>query len=132
MFTGARDRGRLSRAVLALALLALALKILVAPGFMAGSSRSLPIAICSGQGPAATTGPDDHGQPAKAPQGKTDGICPFAGHGATPLPPHLTADAPPCWQIVPVRASFRPQDLAPGRGLAAPPPPSHAPPALVF
>lgn len=124
-------RGRTSarRALVALAFLALALKIAFPPGFMAGSSFAQPIVICTGQGPATMMIEHDGPRP-EAPHHADDHPCSFAGHGATPLTPDLrTADLVGT-PIATSAAIVRTSAVAPGRGMAAPPPPSHAPPAL--
>jgi hypothetical protein len=113
-----------------LALLALMIGLVSPPGFMVAARGKTPtIVICTGHGPEAIAGnagsPDQpHGK------GRHDGACPFAGHGV---------GAAPTFADVSVRLAFPPlaaegprvRDLAPGRGLAAPPPQSHAPPRLV-
>ena len=55
----------------------------------------------------------------------------FAAHGATAAPPALTlvVGAPFAAEA---KIGVRAFDLAPGRGLAAPPPPSHAPPVQLI
>jgi hypothetical protein len=57
-------------------------------------------------------------------------VCGFAGHGIglalSMAPPAATAVAWSVPDLIAVNA-----DLAPGRGLAAPPPPSQAPPSTL-
>jgi len=117
------------RFFVALAALALMLQILVPPGFMVSDGPSHAIVICTGHGPI-TSPLDDHGRPAKSPKDKSDHACPFAGHGGTPL----SLSQQPVERIVMVshvaRAPGPVADLAPGRGLAAPPPPSQGPPQV--
>ncbi|MEI6441362.1 MAG: hypothetical protein WCO83_14285 [Alphaproteobacteria bacterium] len=113
---------------LALSVLAIALKSLTPSGFMlADQGSGFPLVICTGQGPLVIA---DHGDQ-KAPAHKTSETpCAFAGLG-TPLAPE------PMGQI----AAISPIELhailqtpwidhRPERRLAAPPPQSHAPPAL--
>jgi hypothetical protein len=112
-----------------LAVLALLINVAVPHGTMVASASTGPaLVICTGHGPMVLPGHD--GKPAN--KGKTvshDGACAFAGHGLASAPPPLPRIA---------RADFAPlqpgryaaADLAPGRVLAAPPPPSHAPPVL--
>ena len=110
-----------------LAAVALVLKIGLPPGVMPGNSHSpVPLVICTGHGPLVIGG---HGhQPSTPDKARSDGTCAFAGSAA---PATAAPDT-----VVAVRVSIvgRPLagldglDLAPGRGLAAPPPPSHAPP----
>jgi hypothetical protein len=121
---GRRD-GRAGFAVLAM--LALFLQLAAPQGFMLARDAGRPtIVICTGHGPLLAP-VDDHGVPAKAPKSKPGAMCAFAGHGGAPTP-----------TPVPVLAAIRfaplttlaPSTLSatPGRGLAAPPPPSQGPP----
>ena len=111
-----------------LALLALVMNLVVPPGTMLAARPHGPaIVICTGHG--AATQPD---QPTPADHGKAghDGSCAFAGHGvASPLPP--LAGLGPSFVIAATDAAPVGIDQAPGLGLAAPPPPSQAPPLLV-
>lgn len=122
--------GRWRGVFLTLAVLALALKVLVPPGFMvAGDRDAAPglLVICTGHGPLAL---GDRGD-AKAPAHKTsDAPCAFAGSAAPPTPSAPAIVAPPRLLVADQLARVQAADLAPGRGLAAPPPPSHAPPAV--
>jgi hypothetical protein len=112
-----------------LAAIAVVLQILVPAGFMVtGAKAGASLVICTGHGPWQAR-PSDHGKPGQPPSSPQDHACVFAGHGgAAPMP----ALAVP----VPVRAPQAARldtaavDLSPGRGLAAPPPPSHGPPSL--
>ena len=126
-----RLRGRTDarRAMLVLAFLAVALKIMFPPGFMPGSSLATPIVICTGQGPAMTMEGGGHHRHHDMPQQGSDHACPFAGHGATPLTPDLGAPIAAAQPVAVALIDAYPT-IAPGRGMAAPPPPSHAPPAL--
>ena len=110
----------------ALAMLALVLQICVPGGFMVSREGGAPaLVVCTGHG-ALITVADNHGAPAKAPAGD-HGVCAFAGHGAA------TFDAPVAVPAV-ITIAFTaaptnaPADPTPGRGLAAPPPPSQGPP----
>jgi hypothetical protein len=111
---------------IALAALALIVQVLAPPGFMVAASPAGPaLVICTGHGPLVLS--DQHHHPAKAPKG-SDAPCAFAGHGAATAPPPPPVALPVAF--APVLQAAKPAfDLAPGRGLAAPPPPSHAPPA---
>jgi len=114
-----------------LALVALFLQSLAAPGFMvAREGGRATIAICTGHGPVYSLA-DRSGRPAKKPQSKPDAPCAFAGHGVVASPPIAAwiASAIARPSTSPVVARF---DLTPGRGLAAPPPPSQAPPNLTL
>jgi len=127
-----QTQGAALRRVLAvLACLALALKAMSPSGFMPGTSLSIPIVLCTGQGPAMTIlWQAGHDRPSDAPHQDGDHTCPFAGHGAVPLAPAsdvFNIAMAPVPQDIP---SARIPAIAPGRGMAAPPPPSHAPPAF--
>jgi hypothetical protein len=104
---------------------ALLLQLAVPQGFMLARDAGQPaIVICTGHGPLLATA-GDHGLPGKAP--KSGGACAFAGHGGTPIPAPMLALAEVRFE--PTAAPAAPQvSTTPGRGLAAPPPPSQAPP----
>lgn len=117
------------QSLLALALgLALALRIMIPPGFMpAVTPQGMVIQLCSGV---------DHqvdlagGTPASDKHDTADGPCVFAAgidHGALPVlqPTALPFPAP----VAALPVTIRPDHTRAPR-LAAPPPPSHAPPAL--
>jgi len=116
----------------ALAGLALFLMVLVPQGTMvARSGDQVLITICTGHGPATLPAPDGFGGK-KAPPAKkaADAPCPFAGH-APPAPVPVVAPLSQASPFPPPADSPRFADSAePGRGLAAPPPPAHAPPSL--
>ena len=115
---------------LTLALLALAMKVAAPPGFMfAPTSPGSPftLMICTGHGPLIL-GTSHH--KGGASQSKSEAPCAFAGHAAPPTPafgPEI-AVAAYAHAIQPTAIRF---DLVPGRGLAAPPPPSQGPPTLL-
>jgi hypothetical protein len=110
---------------MALAALALMLQVMVPQGFMLGGSAAAPgLVICTGHGPLlGHAGQERQG---KAPK-TADAACPFAVHGGSAAPPAtaLLAEAPFRFAV---QADLPAFDLAPGLGLAAPPPPSQAPP----
>lgn len=112
-----------------LALIALLLIVLIPPGYMAASDAHGPaLVICSGHGPVSMS-LDAAGHPSKAPKSRPDAPCAFAGHGVAPTPtPPVTLSL--ATAVGTVEPSSVPTDLTPGRGLAAPPPPSQAPPAI--
>jgi len=124
------ERG-LRRWAVGLALLALLLQGLTPPGFMvAREDGRATIAICTGHG-AATSIIDLTGHPAKPAQAKPDAPCAFAGHGIVTATPIAALLASPI--AAPSAPPAAPRfDLAPGRGLAAPPPPSQGPPTLTL
>jgi hypothetical protein len=114
----------------AFVVLALLVQILVPQGFMLApdASGASILYICSGHGPVGAL--DDHGKPAKAPKPNGDTPCNFAGHGVSTPPPSAISVGATLLPItaIPVVLAF---EVSPGLGLAAPPPPSHAPPALI-
>jgi len=114
-----------------LALLALFLQGAAPAGFMlAREDGRATIAICTGHG-AAFSLADLAGHPAKQPRSRPDAPCAFAGHGVAAAPPLAALIASPVGRSAPVLV-LEPSDLAPGRGLAAPPPPSQGPPQLIL
>lgn len=123
---------------LALVVLALALKVILPPGFMPstpGSGAAFPLMICTGQG-ALVVASKDAGGKQGAPDQPTDqksghdAPCAFAGHAAVAIAPTFSA-APVMHAIsIPAVVGLL-SDLQPGRGLAAPPPPSQGPPVVL-
>jgi hypothetical protein len=114
-----------------LVLLALFVQLLAPPGFMVGRHGDhASIVICTGHGPASSLA-DLASHPGKAPQSRHDAPCVFAGHavGAAPSPTALIARPIAISTLAATTARF---DLTPGRGLAAPPPPSQGPPTLAL
>ena len=114
----------------ALAFLALVFAIVVPPGFMPAhrpDGHGLAIVICTGHGPLQFDPSSDH----KAPPGKSKAgaACPFAANLTPPLLPVLGVVAHAA--TFGVVASVTVGNQAPGRGLAAPPPPATGPPALI-
>lgn len=113
------------------AVLALALNVLVPPGFMAGGPEA-DLVLCTGHGPvqiASDLGGLDKALGSHGSKSSDDGPCAFTGHGAAPplaVSPVLASEAA-AWTPV-VDPSRRALAVAPA--LAAPPPPSHAPPAV--
>jgi hypothetical protein len=114
-----------------LAKLALMLQLAVPPGFMLARDAGQPvIVVCTGHGPLLVP-PGDRGVPAKAPKPNSGAMCAFAGHGGTPtVAPTLALTAIRFDPAVVIAPPSRP--TAPGRGLAAPPPPSQAPPTRIL
>ncbi len=124
--------GRITRfggaAAAAMAALALLMLVLVPPGFMTADIGSGPaLVICTGHGPLDVQ-TFIKGGPVKPQKQSPSQACSFSGRsGAAPtsLSPLISAEF----------VTFRPEpnpaaiDLHPGRGLAAPPPPSHGPPS---
>lgn len=112
---------------LTLTVLALLVKVMVPPGFMlAEPGERAFITICTGHGPLIL--PIEHDGPKAPVQKKGDAPCMGAGNVSPPAPPTIAVlGAPPVFagRITP---QARTSDLTPGRGLAAPPPPSQGPP----
>lgn len=136
IMTHARDRSRTewSRVFLALALVGVVLKIIVPPGFMVGSvdaggRAGYPLVICTGHGPAMA--PSDLGGKSPGQKPRADSPCSFAGQASAASPPILSPIAAP-WVRLKTLLVFAHFDLAPGRGLAAPPPPSQGPPVSLL
>jgi hypothetical protein len=112
-----------------LALLALIVQVLTPPGFMVGRQDGHPaIVICTGHGPAGSFS-DLVGHPGKGPQSRHDSPCTFASLGVSAVQP-LTALIVRPISLASEVVSIARSDLIPGRGLAAPPPPSQGPPQL--
>lgn len=113
--------------LLTLAVLALVMRIAVPQGTMVSGpaqGTGLQLVICTGAGPMKA--PD-----APAQKSTPDKACAFAGHGfgAAPEPAPQVEAAQFVAFVRPAGAV--PADLTPGRGLAAPPPPSLGPPLTV-
>ena len=110
---------------MALAIVALLFRVAAPPGTMvAETGRGAALVICTGHGPMAAMPAPGHGPASPA---KTDGGCAFAADTAN----GLTSDVPVVltftpWSPAAPIALTRTSAFA--RGLAAPPPPSQAPP----
>ncbi|MEW6597418.1 MAG: hypothetical protein AB1429_07970 [Pseudomonadota bacterium] len=124
----------LTRLALVLALVAWSLRLAIPAGFMTAPAAAPGLApllvICDGAADAAKAKAASHapaGDPAKA-----DHACPFAQAAtvAPPPPPVLFAIVRLASQTADI-ALAKPRDLFPGRGLAAPPPPSQGPPLSI-
>jgi hypothetical protein len=125
----AKTRRRLRGGLFVLAFLALALKIVAPPGYMTADTGAHPFAlvICTGHGPI-TIDPTDT---APAHKSAPDAPCAFAANGVGAAPPDEIALGAAGFAVYRPLVSAAARDLAPGRGLAAPPPPSQGPPRLV-
>ena len=111
-----------------LAVLALIVQALTPPGFMvARQDGHAAIVICTGHGPASSLS-DLLGHPGNAPQSRHDAPCAFAGLALGAAPPLMSMILRPVSLATEVALIAR-FDLIPGRGLAAPPPPSQGPPS---
>ena len=109
--------------VILLALAALWIQAMVPAGYMVAPDHS-GLVICTGHGPLTS-----HNQPG-APTSSHDGVCVFAGHGLAIAPP-LATPLPTGALVVQTPAIMLAVAQSPGRGLAAPPPPSRGPPELI-
>jgi hypothetical protein len=92
-----------------------------------GEPGTVGLVICTGHGPLLSL--DNHGKPGKAPK-QAETPCGFASHGGAAGPPPAFALAALRVEYV-AAPSARRLAPAPGRGLAAPPPPSQGPPSLI-
>jgi hypothetical protein len=112
------------------ALCALLVAALVPAGFMpAATAKGAALVVCTGHGPVVL---DNHAREVPSPAGKASDhqVCAFAGHGAVLAGPQGAAQAEV--SLVAYAPYLPPSvEAAPGRGLSAPPPPSHAPPVLI-
>jgi hypothetical protein len=120
-----RHRRNVRAWFLALAAFALALQVALPQGFMLGrGSGARGLVICTGHG--ALFSSEAPGKPGKAPS-QSAGLCAFAAHGGPAGAPEFAVIARPA----PAAEASEPvvfAAAAPGRGLAAPPPPSRGPP----
>ncbi len=116
--------GRGRRGLMGLALLALWLKVMLPPGFMPATGGGALLAICTGHGPPAAA------KSGKAlPAGEAGKPCGFAGHAlGPPGPPSAPVLAAPRAVFLAEMGGPTWRVVAPGRRLAAPPPPAQAPP----
>lgn len=119
-----------------LALLALASSILVPPGYMVARAAdgALRVQMCNGAAATLVIPGVDAGKGSGGGQDQDDGRsqhgmpCPYA-NAAMPMPaPDPPGVAPPSPQFLSLPLARPARGMAPGRGMAAPPPPSQAPP----
>ncbi|MDX2238918.1 MAG: hypothetical protein NW203_15245 [Hyphomonadaceae bacterium] len=134
-------RKGIAQALAAFALLALAVRALVPAGYMVAPSqngRFLTVALCSGQTQAhavidlvsgAVVDPDAHEQSPASDTGDADAPCVFAAAAPVSVAPLAASIAAP--PQAPSLGAAAVESLAPGRGLAAPPPWSTGPPLSV-
>lgn len=125
----ARSGAQRTRCVAAtLIALALLFRFMVPPGYMIDAKAPTSgLVICTGHGPLQLGG---HEGPRGPSHKSPDAPCAFAG-AVTPITPPLAVDvAPPQANRVDPHVASPLLDLAPGRGLAAPPPPSRGPPQV--
>lgn len=120
-----------------MALLAIAMKVLVPGGYMLDASPrdgALTLVLCTAEGlvtiPVADQAPAGHND--KDPAEPQHDPCVFAGHGVY-APAVATSDPVPTpWRPLGALVSTAAYAVAPGRGLAAPPPPATGPPASLI
>ena len=131
---GHHNRTAWRGAFLTLAFLALAIKVAVPSGFMIaapapgqGLGAAFNLVICTGHGPMTVGQPDHKGGENKS---RSDAPCAFAGHAAPPVP-SLGATLIGSAYVQTAEIALPRADLTPGRGLAAPPPPSRGPPTYL-
>jgi hypothetical protein len=117
-----------------LLLLALAVRLaapqgwMLAPGEGAGAPRLI---ICNGHMPAEGTAASRPGHPAgRGGTSQADHPCVFAGAHAPSGPAAPAASPAPAAVALVLQPPSPLTDQRPGRGLAAPPPPSQGPPIL--
>lgn len=117
---------------LILATFALALKLMIPTGFMVSSTAGeFQLVLCTVQGvQVVDPGLADRHVPDQAPIGH-DAPCAFAGHGAFLNAPSLIALGSAAFAGYAGPPVVTHASLAPGRGLAAPPPPARGPPRLL-
>lgn len=121
-------RGIWRDVALTFVVLALVMRVAIPPGMMAGPAASgFPIVVCTGHGPLVI---GEVGGPKAPPHKTSDAPCAFAAAAAAATPPVPAVVSQPLTIVVERSAVQFAADLAPGRGLAAPPPPSHAPPTV--
>jgi len=114
-----------------LALLALAVQGLAPQGFMfSREAGHETIVMCTGHGPAHTIA-DLTGQPRRHKPSTGDAPCLGVGHGVA-VAPAIAAQAATRVAWPSSRPPAAQPAVAPGRGLAAPPPPSQAPPVRIL
>jgi len=116
---------------LTLAVFALALQVFVPSGVMVSSQNGQGVfVICTGHG-ELTVATDDGQAPAPSKQAP-HAPCAFAGHAPPFTAPLAAPLADPAFTVPRDLGPRRLASLAPGRGLAAPPPPSRGPPGLLI
>jgi len=109
--------------------LALAVRLAAPTGWMLASSDTGPrLVICTGHG-AMALDTDPAKAPTNRPDKSNDHVCVFAGAHAAPTPLALVAAISTPVDLAAEPPVVAPTDQRPGQGLAAPPPPSHGPPA---
>ncbi len=131
MSGGAKHKAPAQGAALLAMLLALLVNVLTPPGFMPGEKPGEPLVVCTGHGPMRMDKVADERRDLPTPAHHHGQICAFADHGLAPSPPQTLGSIS---QPLPGErvADQAIRWMIPGIGLAAPPPPSHAPPLLLL
>jgi hypothetical protein len=113
-----------------LVLVALVCRLAAPDGWMlAAGDGGAKLVICTGHMPAAPAGhPDGHG--GTGGDGHGDHPCVYAGAHAPPAPSLVAAALAPTAARLDADSPSPLTDRRPGRGLAAPPPPSQGPPTF--
>lgn len=121
----------LRRVAPVLAVLALTLRVLVPTGVMlaAAPDGGLQMTLCTGQG-AMSVLPGDPEGPPEADKGASDSPCAFAGLAVFTPAESVLLSVPAPWPAPLAPEGVQAQDLRPGLGLPAPPPPKTGPPHL--
>jgi hypothetical protein len=130
MRTGRKSAIWALRPAALLAILAILLRASIPGGFMLSSAKagSLPaLVICTAQGLMTLA---DHPDPGKIDDGKQDGACAFAATSGPSIAPAPVVIAAPGYEAE-ATADRIAADQRPGRGLAAPPPPTTGPPSIL-
>lgn len=128
-------RGLAARLFLAMAFVAVTMKVVVPAGYMLEAPRDragLTLVLCTADG-LVTLSPDgevDHDGSQETPERADHNPCLFAGHGVYSPPVLFDAGLAEAWPVLITRNDAARPHLAPGRGLAAPPPPARGPPTL--
>jgi hypothetical protein len=113
-----------------LTILAIALKVLVPQGFMISErGPGFPLVICTGHG-ALSLADHGHGVPKDPAHKKSDAPCTGAGNVTPVTPSALCVVFRSAVLVADQLHGDKALDLIPGRGLAAPPPQSRAPPTV--
>lgn len=122
----------LRRAAPVLAVLALTLRVLVPTGVMlaVAPDGGLQMTLCTGQG-AVSALPGDLGGAPDTGKGAPDSPCAFAGLAVFTPAESVLLPVPAPWPAPAALKGVRADDLHPGLGLPAPPPPKTGPPLLV-
>lgn len=114
-----------------MAVLALAVRVLVPTGVMvaAAPDGGLQMTLCTGKGAVSSLPGHPDGAPESG-KGASDSPCAFAGLAVFTPADQIRLPVPAPWPAPAAPPGVRSQDLRPGLGLPAPPPPKTGPPRL--